>query len=126
MTDIEKSIEHSKEHLANERTFLAWVRTSISLMGFGFVIVKFTLFLKELAFALDTPDLASKSYSSGVGIIMVALGILISVLAYIQYKKNEKQLNNDIFVSSSLLSLFTMLIILIGGIVLIIYLLFTI
>jgi len=32
-------IERSREHLANERTFLAWIRTSIALMGFGFVIV---------------------------------------------------------------------------------------
>lgn len=37
------------DHLANERTFLAWVRTSIALMGFGFVVVKFSLFIKQLS-----------------------------------------------------------------------------
>ncbi len=40
------------DHLANERTFLAWIRTSIALMGFGFVIVKFALFIREISIAL--------------------------------------------------------------------------
>ncbi|QEM08229.1 DUF202 domain-containing protein [Mucilaginibacter rubeus] len=35
---------NASDHLANERTFLAWIRTSIALMGFGFVVVKFSLF----------------------------------------------------------------------------------
>jgi len=41
----------SKDHAANERTFLAWVRTGIALMAFGFVIVKFNLFLLTVATA---------------------------------------------------------------------------
>jgi putative membrane protein len=40
------------DHLANERTFLAWIRTSIALMGFGFVIVKFALFIRQISVAL--------------------------------------------------------------------------
>ncbi|WP_167516127.1 MULTISPECIES: YidH family protein [Mucilaginibacter] len=42
-TDNQQKINAS-DHLANERTFLAWIRTSIALMGFGFVVVKFSLF----------------------------------------------------------------------------------
>ncbi|HXM85130.1 MAG TPA: DUF202 domain-containing protein, partial [Stellaceae bacterium] len=38
-------IEKYRDHAANERTFLAWVRTSIALMAFGFLIEKFDLFL---------------------------------------------------------------------------------
>jgi putative membrane protein len=122
--EIEKnSFEKSREHLANERTFLAWIRTSIALMGFGFVIVKFALFLKEISFLLETKDVASQGYSSIVGIIMVAVGVLIALLAFLQYKKYENQLNRNTYVSSSMLSLFITLIILIGGIVLIMYLL---
>ena len=37
-----------REHQANERTFLAWLRTSLALIGFGFVIARFGLFLREL------------------------------------------------------------------------------
>ncbi|WP_345229811.1 DUF202 domain-containing protein [Olivibacter ginsenosidimutans] len=36
------------DHLANERTFLAWIRTSLTFMGLGFVVVKFSLFIKQL------------------------------------------------------------------------------
>ena len=36
------------DHLANERTFLAWIRTSIAIMAFGFVVVKFALFVKQI------------------------------------------------------------------------------
>ena len=117
------TFEKSREHLANERTFLAWIRTSIALMGFGFVIVKFTLFLKEISILLEAKGMSSKGYSAMVGVIMVALGVVIAVLAFIQYKNYEKQLNNNSYMSSSMLSLFITLIILIGGITLIIYLL---
>ena len=125
MTDFKEnnSIERSREHLANERTFLAWIRTSIALMGFGFVIVKFTLFLKQLSLLLDTTNVSTKGYSAITGVIMVAIGVLIAILAFIQYKKNRKQLKNNYFVSSSMLSLLITLIIFMGGIFLIFYLL---
>jgi putative membrane protein len=118
----ENTIEKSREHLANQRTFLAWIRTCIALMGFGFVIVKFTLFLKELSLLLETEDLSLKGYSSIVGVIMVALGVIIAILAYLQYKKYEYQLNNKSYISSSILSLFITVIIVIAGIILTVYL----
>ena len=125
MTDSEEnnSIERSREHLANERTFLAWIRTSIALMGFGFVIVKFTLFLKQLALLLETTNVSTKGYSAITGVIMVAIGVLIAILAFIQFNKNRKQLKNNYFVSSSNLSLLITLIIILGGIFLVFYLL---
>lgn len=119
----EKStFENSREHLANERTFLAWIRTSIALMGFGFVIVKFTFFLKEISLLLESSIDSSKGYSAMVGVIMITLGVILAMLAYLQYKKNEKQINNSLYVSSSWLSLFITFIILTGGVVLILYL----
>ena len=120
------AIERSREHLANERTFLAWIRTSIALMGFGFVIVKFSLFLKQLSLLLETRGLPSKGYSSIVGVVMVAIGVVITILAFIQYKRNEKQLKNNYFVPSSMLTLFVTLIIITGGIFMIFYLLSTV
>ena len=38
-----------REHQANERTFLAWLRTSIAIIAFGFVLERFSLFVKYLA-----------------------------------------------------------------------------
>ncbi len=117
------TFEKSREHLANERTFLAWIRTSIALMGFGFVIVKFTLFLKEISLLLETKGESSKGYSALIGVIMVALGVILVVLAFIQYKKYQNQLNSNSYFSSSKLSLFITLIIIVGGLFLVLYLL---
>jgi putative membrane protein len=122
-TEEKNAIERSREHLANERTFLAWIRTSIALMGFGFVIVKSSLFLKQLSLLLETRGVPFKGYSSLVGVIMVAIGVIIAILAFLQYKNNEKHLKNNYFVSSPMLSLFITLIIIAGGIFLIFYLL---
>lgn len=125
MTDLKEknSIERTREHLANERTFLAWIRTSIALMGFGFVIVKFTLFLRQLSLLLETRGISSKGYSEIVGVTMVTIGVIIAILAFIQYKKNEKQLKNNYYISSSKLSLLITIIIFSWGIFLILYLL---
>ena len=116
-------IDRSREHLANERTFLAWIRTSIALMGFGFVIVKFTLFLKQLSLLLETGGAPSKGYSSIIGVVMVAIGVLIAILAFLQYKRNDKWIKNNYFAPSSVLSLLMTFILIIGGIFLIFYLL---
>ena len=40
-------IDDPRIYLAAERTFLAWIRTSVSLMGFGFLIARFALFIRE-------------------------------------------------------------------------------
>ncbi len=72
------------DHLANERTFLAWIRTAIALMGFGFVIVKFALFIRELSAVLGEklPN-PGKGYSAIIGVVMVALGAVMAALSYI-------------------------------------------
>ncbi|MBN2813024.1 MAG: DUF202 domain-containing protein [Bacteroidales bacterium] len=113
----------SREFQANERTFLAWIRTSIALMGFGFVIVKFSLFLKEIAIMLESPGASAKGYSSLVGVIMVALGVIIAFWAFVQYKRYDRQLKHDTFIPLSVLPLVVTFILISGGIVLILYLL---
>ena len=44
--------QNASDHLANERTLLAWVRTCIGIMAFGFVVVKFSLFIKQISLVL--------------------------------------------------------------------------
>jgi putative membrane protein len=126
MADLKQknSIDRSREHLANERTFLAWIRTSIALMGFGFVIVKFALFLKQLSLLLEKGVEASHGFSAMVGVVMVAVGVILAVFAFIQYKINNKHLQNNYYAPRSVLSLIITLIMIVGGIVLIVYLLF--
>ena len=113
-----------REHLANERTFLAWIRTSIALMGLGFVIVKFGLFLKEIATMLKDLDITfSEGFSAMVGTGMVATGVVLAFFAYFQYKKVETQINRQTYKSSSLISVVLTLFIVISGFLLVVHLL---
>ncbi len=112
------------DHLANERTFLAWIRTSIALMGFGFVIVKFALFVRQFTYIIEPKDATTigKGYSALIGIIMVAVGAIIAILAYVRYRNIQKQLKNSTFFPSRWLSVFLTIGIVIASILLVIYL----
>ncbi len=100
--------------MANERTFLAWVRTSIGIMAFGFVVERFALFMKQLTFFLGKTEVplhlqTGHSYSLIFGIFLVGLGVLISVLAFVRYKRVQQQIEEDSFIPSSGLDLLVML-----------------
>src|SRR5262252_1972601 len=71
--------------LAAERTLLAWVRTGLALMGFGFVVARFGLFLRELAAARGAPLPSAGGLSQWIGAAMVVLGVVVSVLAALQH-----------------------------------------
>lgn len=111
------------DHLANERTYLAWVRTSVGIMAFGFVVVKFTLFLRQISIVLQKPVAASgRGYSAVVGVILVGFGALMGVLSFFRYRFIDKQLRNIYYKPSLLLSTLLVLSILGAGIFLVIYL----
>lgn len=74
------------EYLANERTFLAWIRTAIAVISLGFVVAKFSLWLNELAFRLQPGSSAHHTGASmPIGVGMMALGGLLAVLAAWRY-----------------------------------------
>ena len=73
-------------HQANERTMLAWVRTGIALMAFGFAIARFALFLRQIASVGRVSIRAPESLGSGwIGAALVALGMLANLSATIRY-----------------------------------------
>ena len=81
---MEEKRNNASDHLANERTFLAWIRTSIGIMAFGFVVVKFSLFVKQISMILGKENIIhSKGYSGILGIVLVAVGTVTAVLSYI-------------------------------------------
>lgn len=82
---------HASEFLANERTFLAWVRTSIAVISLGFAVTKFDAWLKQLQQAggavIDGPG-----WSRPMGIAMIVIGGLLSVLAAWRYHVVNRQI----------------------------------
>ncbi|MBS1625326.1 MAG: DUF202 domain-containing protein [Bacteroidetes bacterium] len=115
----------ASDHLANERTMLAWVRTGIGIIAFGFAVVKFSLFIRQIALALGNDTIHPRGYSSEIGIALVALGTLTILLSYLRYRRTELQLNSGAYRHSPLLiQLLTGLIFLIG-LLLLIYLVLT-
>jgi putative membrane protein len=74
--------EDPRVRFAAERTLLAWIRTGLALMGFGFVVARFGLFLREVAAARQGASPArSPGASLVIGTGLVALGVLVTVLA---------------------------------------------
>ncbi len=116
-------IRNRRVHMANERTFLAWVRTSIAVMAFGFVVEKFSLFVKQMTYYLGkevSPPPAG--YSSIIGIVLVGLGVVMGVLAFIRYKAVESQIDDDTYRPSAILSVLLTLAMIAIGVFLMLYL----
>ena len=120
-----------RDHLANERTFLAWVRTSIAIMAFGFVVEKFALFIRRLQYFFDKPNAASVTppstgYSTIFGMVLVATGALIGLLAFVRYKKVEREILEDTYRPWIMLDVLVALLLLVIGIFLSFYMLHSI
>lgn len=89
--------DRQREHQANERTFLAWLRTSISLIGFGLAIARFGLFLRQFQITanqtLETRDFTSNSEILGMSLVIV--GIIIVGLAAWRYNRVYWQIERE-------------------------------
>lgn len=89
-------------YMAAERTFLAWLRTGISLMGFGFVVARFGLFLREMAAASarQQPAQSPLGFSLPVGILLIALGVLVNVVSGVRHARYIQGLDRGDFRSA--------------------------
>lgn len=75
---------NASDYLANERTYLAYLRTAVALIGFGFVIARFGLFLREAQVLLHIPP-GTQAIWTPYGVAMVALGIVIGLFGGFRY-----------------------------------------
>ncbi len=81
-------------YLAAERTFLAWIRTSLALMAFGFVIARFGLFLREIEATHAGSAAVPSALSLPIGIAFVLIGALLNILASVHHLRYISQLNS--------------------------------
>jgi putative membrane protein len=118
------------DRLANERTFLAWVRTALGAVAFGFVIVKFSLFVTGMRLLFDDKAGLSggrhfrQDLADFTGITMISLGCLMLILGYIRYRRTEKNLMNGTLVSDKMLPLLTTVSLIVVILMLVSYLIF--
>lgn len=77
--------EDPRVRFAAERTLLAWIRTGLAMMGFGFVVARFGLFLRELSTMSQTPR--ATGWSQGIGVALVVLGVLVNLLAASEHRR---------------------------------------
>ncbi len=122
-------IDDISDYLSNERTFLSWVRTSVGIMALGFVIEKFAL-LKEIMSVeganesiLITPTLLYfDGYSTHLGSFLIALAMVMSFIAFLQFKRVAKEIHENTYFPSTFLCAFVTTALVSVGVFLLIFL----
>jgi putative membrane protein len=82
------------DYLAAERTLLAWIRTSLALMGFGFVVARFGLFLQELQHMRNNMAQSPSGASLWFGIVLILSGVMVIVSSGLQYHRLVRALKH--------------------------------
>jgi putative membrane protein len=91
------AIRNFSDHAANERTFLAWVRTAIAVMAFGFLVERFDLFL---AFAVpeavkDKIAVTRGEFGHIAGLVLITLSIGMFFLSAARFARNAREIDQD-------------------------------
>ena len=113
------------DHLANERTFLAWIRTGLSIIAFGFVVERFGLLLREIGLKVADRPIVTGHYSTIVGITLTVLGSVVMVVALASFLRNRHVIDRDDFRPHAGFAIALTAITCITGIVLAVYLYLT-
>jgi len=103
-----RAADSSQQHLANERTFLSWLRTSIALIGLGFIVARFGLFLREFGLVVKNANnnVAAvipfgNPQSSLLGISIIILGIALILLALRNYLTNRSYIEKGLYIPNN-------------------------
>lgn len=92
------SSTRAREHLANERTLFAWVRTALALMGLGFVVARFGLFLRSLAVQGGAVPEGGVHASDAIGVALVAAGVVATAISLRRFLRARAQIEVGRFV----------------------------
>lgn len=104
----------ARDHLANERTFLAWVRTAVAIVVFGFAIGRFSIALRQLT-ALEGRGVPKGGISVWMGASSIVLGVVLVIAGLIRYRQTRARLDQGTFEPAGfVLDLVTILTVLFG------------
>jgi len=97
-----------RDHLANERTYLAWMRSAIALMGFGVVIVRLRYF--------QIPQLHRPGTGWKLGLLFALIGLMTVLVSTLYYFAIRNAIDDDTYEPSSRrVILFSLIIMLLGA-----------
>jgi putative membrane protein len=113
----------ARDHLANERTFLAWVRTGVAIIGLGFVVAKFALVVKTL---VPTAPTTPYGVSSIIGIALVLAGGLMELLALSRFTVNQRRIDTGRYEPSKGIETTTSVALFVVALLLVVYLIVTV
>jgi putative membrane protein len=104
----------ARDHLANERTFLAWVRTGVAIVVFGFAIGRFAIAMRQLA-QFQGQSLRTAGLSVWMGMSSILAGVVIVIAGLLRYRKTRALLEVGKFEPAGfVLDLITILTVLFG------------
>ncbi|MHB8460404.1 MAG: YidH family protein [Candidatus Limnocylindrales bacterium] len=112
-----------RDHLANERTFLAWTRTAITVMALGFVVAKFGILLREIGGA--SVHLLTVRAGAVVGILLVVSGLVLLALALHRFLRLRRGIESGGEVYTVRLDVVLAVTVGVAGVLLAVYLLIT-
>jgi putative membrane protein len=114
MADEIVNPNRARDHLANERTFLAWVRTGAAIVVFGFAIGRFSIAMRQLT-ALSGHPIRTVGFSVWMGASSIIAGVLLVLAGLLRYRKTKVQLDEGKFEPAGfILDLITILTVLFG------------
>ena len=115
----------AREHLANERTLLAWIRTALALMGMGFVVARFGLFLRQLGVEASRTAPVAPGFSTAIGVGLILGGLVACILGTIRFLRARRQIELGQFEPEAFAELAVIGITMLAGAALVIYLVLT-
>jgi putative membrane protein len=90
------SSNRARDHLANERTFLAWLRTGVATIVFGFAIGRFSIALREFM-KIQGSKCVTPGFTTWLGIISAVGGVMLVFAGLSRYRKTKLQLDSNTF-----------------------------
>jgi putative membrane protein len=112
-----------RDHLANERTFLSWMRTAITIVALGFVVARFAVLLREVSGG--RAHVESARVGAIVGVVLVLGGMVTAGLAAVKFSQTRRDIERDVVRFSMTLDLALACVIGLASMVLAVYLILT-